>query len=90
MQATDSTKSCLKVSEQFGERWDQSCKDAFKKVIECLINAPVLAFADPAKPYILHIDASTTGLGAVLNQEHPQGLRPVAFASRKLSQSEPP
>uniref|UniRef100_A0A8C7YML0 Gypsy retrotransposon integrase-like protein 1 n=1 Tax=Oryzias sinensis TaxID=183150 RepID=A0A8C7YML0_9TELE len=28
------------------------------------------------------------GLGAVLNQEHPEGLKPVAFASRKLSDSE--
>lgn len=88
MQAIDSTKSYLKVSEQFGERWDQSCKDAFMQIIDCLVNAPVLAFADPAKPYILHIDASTTGLGAVLNQQYPEGLRPVAFASRKLSQSE--
>ena len=87
-QITDSTKTYLKTSEPFGERWDQSCGDGFKKVIDCLINAPVLAFADPAKPYILHIDASTSGLGAVLNQEHPGGLRPVAFASRKLSQSE--
>ena len=87
-QIIDSTKTYLKTSEPFGERWDQSCRDAFKKVIDHLINAPVLAFADPAKPYILHIDASTSGLGAVLNQEHPEGLRPVAFASRKLSQSE--
>lgn len=80
-QATDSTKSYLKVSEPFGERWDQACKDAFKKIIDCLINAPVLAFADPAKPYILHIDASTTGLGAMLNQQYCKGLQPVAFAS---------
>ncbi len=27
-------------------------------------------------------------LGAVLNQEYPEGLHPVAFASRKLSQPE--
>ncbi len=48
----------------------------------------MLAFSDPTKPYILHIDASFHGLGAVLNQEYPEGLRPVAFASRKLSASE--
>ncbi|XP_016400380.1 RNA-directed DNA polymerase homolog [Sinocyclocheilus rhinocerous] len=42
----------------------------------------------PIKPYVLHVDASMNGLGAVLNQEHPEGLRPVAYASRKLSGSE--
>lgn len=81
-------KTYYKVSEPFGERWDQSCTEAFKNIIHCLTNAPVLAFADPSKPYVLHIDASFRGLGAVLNQEYPEGLRPVAFASRKLSSSE--
>lgn len=83
-----SDKTYYKVNEPFGDRWDQACSEAFKKIIHCLTNAPVLAFADPLKPYILHIDASFQGLGAVLNQEYPEGLRPVAFASRKLSASE--
>lgn len=48
----------------------------------------MLAFADPNKPYVLHVDASLKGLGAILYQEHSEGLRPVAFASRKLKTSE--
>lgn len=44
----------------------------------------MLVFADTYKPYILHTDVSFKGLGAVLYQEHPEGLRLVAFASRKL------
>ncbi|XP_077388164.1 retrovirus-related Pol polyprotein from transposon 412 [Festucalex cinctus] len=84
----DPDKTYLKPSEPFKERWDESCHKAFKNIIECLTNAPVLVFADPAKPYILHVDASLNGLGAVLNQEYPEGLKPVAFASRKLSESE--
>lgn len=84
----DKTKAYFKESEPFNERWDQSCEQAFRSIIQCLTNAPVLAFADPTKPYILHTDASFKGLGAVLYQEHPEGLRPVAFASRKLSSSE--
>lgn len=40
----------------------------------------------PQQPYILHVDASLRGLRAVLYQQHPEGLRPVAFASRKLRQ----
>uniref|UniRef100_A0A672IWZ8 ribonuclease H n=1 Tax=Salarias fasciatus TaxID=181472 RepID=A0A672IWZ8_SALFA len=86
--ARDSTQVYLKESEPFGARWDKSCTDAFHQIIHCLTHAPVLAFADPQKPYILHVDASLKGLGAVLYQEHPEGLRPVAFASRKLSSSE--
>lgn len=45
--------------------------------IHSLTIVPVLAFADPAKPYVLHIDASLQGLDPAL-----------AFASRKLSSSE--
>ncbi|XP_052469911.1 uncharacterized protein LOC128026690 [Carassius gibelio] len=84
----DRSKAYLKESEPFGDRWNQSCSDAFEQIIQCLTNAPVLAFADPCKPYILHVDASLKGLGAVLYQEHSSGLQPVAFASRKLSNSE--
>ncbi|XP_035809415.2 uncharacterized protein LOC118471094 [Amphiprion ocellaris] len=81
-------KTYLKETEPFGERWDQECIDAFHKIIYCLTHAPVLAFADPNKPYVLHVDACLSGLGAVLYQEYPEGLKPVAFASRKLTVSE--
>ncbi|XP_076830977.1 uncharacterized protein LOC143476602 [Brachyhypopomus gauderio] len=81
-------KTYLKESEPFGDRWDQACTDAFHRIIQCLTHAPVLAFADANKPYILHTDASLKGLGAVLYQEHPEGLRPVAFASRRVSATE--
>lgn len=78
----------FKESEPFGERWGKDCTEAFKIIIHCLTHAPVLVFADPTKTYILHVDASQNGLGAVLNQEYPEGLRPVAYASRKLSTTE--
>lgn len=86
--ASKPTNTYLKESEPFGSRWTEDCDDAFYKIIDCLTHAPVLAFADPQKPYILHVDASLKGLGAVLYQEYPEGLRPVAFASRKLKPSE--
>lgn len=74
--------------EPFGERWTEECTEAFHTIIHCLTHTPVLAYADPSKQYILHVDASLQGLGAVLNQEYPEGLRPIAFASRKLSTAE--
>ncbi|KAL1259510.1 hypothetical protein QQF64_010087 [Cirrhinus molitorella] len=77
-----------KEAEPFGSRWTDACTKAFREIIRRLTNAPVLAFADPNRRYVLHIDASLKGLGAVLNQVHPEGLRPVAFASRGLTAAE--
>ncbi|XP_077385347.1 uncharacterized protein LOC144023586 [Festucalex cinctus] len=74
--------------EAFGNRWSPDCQQAFDTVIQSLTTAPVLAFADPQKPYILHTDASTTGLGAVLYQEQEGQLRVISYASRGLSRSE--
>ena len=50
---------------------------------------PVLAYADYTKPFVLHTDASTTGLGAVLYQKQEDGKeRVIAYASRTLNKSE--
>lgn len=81
-------KEYFRESEPFGDRWTPACTSAFKEIVYRLTHTPVLAFADPSKPYVLHVDASLNGLGAVLNQEHQDGLRPVAYASRKLSEAE--
>jgi len=72
----------------FGGRWTPACQQAFEQVIEALTTAPVLGFADPQEPYVLHTDASTCGLGAVLYQEQGGQLRVIAYASRGLSRSE--
>ena len=44
----------------------------------------MLSLADLSKPFIVRTDASSTGLGGVLLQEHDQVLHPVTFVSRKL------
>ncbi|KAG8453088.1 hypothetical protein GDO86_004776 [Hymenochirus boettgeri] len=59
----------------FGEKWTSTCEKSFLKLKNCLTEAPVLAYADPNKPYILHVDASYGGLGGVLHQQYPTGLR---------------
>jgi RNase H-like domain found in reverse transcriptase len=48
----------------------------------------VLKLPDPTKPYVVKTDASTSVMGAVLEQEDADGLHPVAFASRKLQPAE--
>ena len=56
--------------------------------MKCL-TAPVLAFADFKKPFLLETDASIEGLGAVLSQKQDDGrYHPIAYASRSLKGGE--
>ena len=56
--------------------------------MKCL-TAPVLAFADFKKPFLLETDVLIEGLGAVLSQEQEDGrYHPVAYASRGLKGGE--
>uniref|UniRef100_A0A3B3RBJ3 Gypsy retrotransposon integrase-like protein 1 n=1 Tax=Paramormyrops kingsleyae TaxID=1676925 RepID=A0A3B3RBJ3_9TELE len=78
----------LNPKEPFGERWNPACQRAFQAIIEKLTSSPVLAYADPKLLYLLHTDASMTGLGAALYQEHDGKTHVIAYASRGLSRSE--
>ena len=75
-------------AHRFQQQWSPACEEAFQGLKQRLITAPVLAYADFAKPFTLEIDASHQGLGAVLSQEFEGRRRPVAYASRGLRSSE--
>ena len=64
--------------------WSQAQNDSFEKVRTLVSEAPVLAMYDPKKTLTLENDASEYGIGSVLIQEG----RPVAYASRALSDTE--
>ena len=64
-------------------------RQGFARVKECLTTAPLLVYADMAKPFVLQTDACKTGLGAVLAQKDPEGREhPIAYASRTLNKHE--
>lgn len=46
--------------------WETEHEFAFDKLKSLLCSAPNLAYADWSKPFVLHNDASTVGLGAAL------------------------
>ena len=56
--------------------------------MKCLM-APVLAFADFKKPFLLETDASIEGLGAVLSQKQDDDrYHPIAYTSCGLKGGE--
>ena len=58
------------------------------KLKRALCTAPVLLLPDLAKPFVVHTDASNFALGGVLQQDDGKGLQPIAYESRKLSNTE--
>ena len=68
--------------------WGAHQKEAFKKVKEILKNSSLLMHFDINKEVILACDASPYGLGAVLSHQTKDGDRPIAFASRSLTNAE--
>jgi len=70
-------------------QWTAECQHAFEELRCRLTTAPVLAYPDYTKPFVLDTDASDVGIGAVLAQRDEDGHeRVVAFASRTLSKAE--
>ena len=64
-------------------------KEAFYMLKKKCAMAPVLAFADLKRPFLLETDTSKYGLGTVLQQVQEDGkYHPVAYASHTLRGSE--
>uniref|UniRef100_A0A8C1XQM0 Gypsy retrotransposon integrase-like protein 1 n=1 Tax=Cyprinus carpio TaxID=7962 RepID=A0A8C1XQM0_CYPCA len=70
--------------------WTPSATEAFATLKEAFTTAPLLVHPDPDRPFIVEVDASTTGVGAALSQQqgNPSRLHPCAFFSRKLNPAE--
>ncbi|XP_069119292.1 uncharacterized protein [Argopecten irradians] len=64
--------------------WGPQEEEAFRCLKDLLTQAPILRLPDLSKTFIVQSDASDTGLGCVLLQEHTDGIFPVAYASKKL------
>ena len=64
----------------------QEVVDILKRKVQ---SVPVLVFPDFDKPFLLEMDASKEGLGAVLSQKQGDGYyHPVTFGSCSLTLSE--
>ena len=62
--------------------------EAFDHLKAACLQVPILAFPDFDKPFLLEMDASGKGLGAVLSQKEADGwYHPIAYASRVMNET---
>ena len=64
--------------------WSRDQQQSFQKLKQLISSEAVLRYFNPNEPIIIQTDASTVGIGAVLIQAG----KPVAYASRSLTDSE--
>lgn len=67
--------------------WNTSAHEAFEKLKIAFSTAPILRHPDPHVPFVVEVDASTTGVGAVLSQQFGETprLQPCIYYSKKLT-----
>ncbi|GBG68812.1 hypothetical protein CBR_g3507 [Chara braunii] len=64
--------------------WDTACEDAFQALKKVLVIYPILRIADSKLAFVVTTDASQYRIGAVLQQDDGDGLRPLEFFSKRM------
>ncbi|KAK7907641.1 hypothetical protein WMY93_016253 [Mugilogobius chulae] len=68
--------------------WTSEHQEIVSKFVDILTNPPILAYPDFDLPFVLHTDASNSGLGAVLYQKQENRLKVIGYGSRTLTPAE--
>lgn len=71
-------------------RWSDTAEAAFAKLKSRFVSAPILIAPDPSRQFVVEVDASEVGVGAVLSQRSSSDdkMHPCAFLSHRLSPAE--
>ncbi|GFT10986.1 retrovirus-related Pol polyprotein from transposon 17.6 [Trichonephila clavipes] len=69
--------------------WTSETQEAFDDIKKAILNPPVLALPDQNAELQITTDASSRGIGAVLEQKYPNSeVKPLYFFSKKLNPSQ--
>lgn len=68
--------------------WMDEHQAGFLRINQALMSTPILRLPQEGRMFILSTDASGVGIGAVLEQEFDDGIHPIAFFSKKLTDTE--
>ncbi|XP_073693997.1 uncharacterized protein [Garra rufa] len=71
-------------------RWSDAAEAAFANLKSRFVSAPILVTPDPSRQFVVEVDASEVGVGAVLSQRSPADdkMHPCAFFSHRMSPAE--
>ena len=68
--------------------WSESCTGAFDKRKSALVSATILAYPNFKEPFLLFVDASSTGIGFTLTQKQNGKEVIIAYNGRGLNSAE--
>lgn len=70
--------------------WNPKAEEAFEELKVRFTTAPILTVPDPSRQFVVEVDASNDGVGAILSQRAVKDnkMHPCAFLSRRLSPAE--
>jgi hypothetical protein len=71
-------------------KWTDQCQEAFNKLKEAMLSAPILRYYDPELPTMVETDASNGVVAGVLSQQDSETelWHPIAFFSKNMQPAE--
>lgn len=77
------------LSKDTSFSWNEQCQNSFDQLKQALTSAPILAFPNFDRQFILYTDASATAIGYVLGQIDDEGReRVINYGGRALRPAE--
>ena len=68
--------------------WSENMESSFVAIKDALANSTMLHHPDASLPLAITTDASDVAMGAVIEQRGPKGWEPLAFFSKKFSDTQ--